>query len=180
VVEPSIDVADDETSQVDNKQPYSFEGNDYIEAQVEKDNEQPQQPSEQKQQSSNEQPKVNNTINIENIYASQIVEEIRRERERKVLQKRQFKKALQQKRQENQDNNEDSIQKAIDEMYAKQAHHFIGESSLDEESKAKNVSENQTEASIQDAQLSDDSQQNEDDTRIGATSPFNYEEIDLD
>ncbi|MGO2077255.1 MAG: DNA translocase FtsK, partial [Staphylococcus equorum] len=72
------------------------------------------------------------------------------------------------------------IQKAIDEMYAKQAHHFIGESSLDEESKAKNVSENQTEASIQDAQLSDDSQQNEDDTRIGATSPFNYEEIDLD
>lgn len=179
-VEPSIDVADDETSQVDNKQPYSFEGNDYIEAQVEKDNKQPQQPSEQKQQSSNEQPKVNNTINIENIYASQIVEEIRRERERKVLQKRQFKKALQQKRQENQDNNEDSIQKAIDEMYAKQAHHFIGESSLDEESKAKNVSENQTEASIQDAQLSDDSQQNEDDTRIGATSPFNYEEIDLD
>ncbi|MGO2078211.1 MAG: DNA translocase FtsK, partial [Staphylococcus equorum] len=179
-VEPSIDVADDETSQVDNKQPYSFEGNDYIEAQVEKDNEQPQQPSEQKQQSSNEQPKVNNTINIENIYASQIVEEIRRERERKVLQKRQFKKALQQKRQENQDNNEDSIQKAIDEMYAKQAHHFIGESSLDEESKNKNVSEHQTEASIQDAQLSDDSQQNEDESSLGATSPFNYEEIDLD
>lgn len=40
--------------------------------------------------------KVDNTINIENIYASQIVEEIRRERERKVLQKRRFKKALQQ------------------------------------------------------------------------------------
>ncbi|ANQ64557.1 DNA translocase FtsK [Staphylococcus equorum] len=179
-VDPSIDAADDENPLVDNKQPYSIEDNDYIEAQAEEDNEQPQQPSEQKQQSSNEQPKVNNTINIENIYASQIVEEIRRERERKVLQKRQFKKALQQKRQENQDNNEDSIQKAIDEMYAKQAHHFIGESSLDEESKAKNVSENQTEVSIQDAQLSDDSRQNEDDTRIGATSPFNYEEIDLD
>ncbi len=30
--------------------------------------------------------KVDNTIKIENIYASQIVEEIRRERERKVLQ----------------------------------------------------------------------------------------------
>ena len=30
--------------------------------------------------------KRDNTINIENIYASQIVEEIRRERERKVLQ----------------------------------------------------------------------------------------------
>ncbi|HCZ5845034.1 TPA: DNA translocase FtsK [Staphylococcus aureus] len=37
--------------------------------------------------------KVDNTIKIENIYASQIVEEIRRERERKVLQKRRFKKA---------------------------------------------------------------------------------------
>lgn len=179
-VEPSNDATDDENLQVDNKQPYSFEDNDHLEAQVEEDNEQTQQPSEQKQQSSNEQPKVNNTINIENIYASQIVEEIRRERERKVLQKRQFKKALQQKRQENQDNNEDSIQKAIDEMYAKQAHHFIGESSLDEESKNKNVSEHQTEASIQDAQLSDDSQQNEDESSLGATSPFNYEEIDLD
>ena len=36
--------------------------------------------------------KVDNTIKIENIYASQIVEEIRREREHKVLQKRRFKK----------------------------------------------------------------------------------------
>lgn len=69
--------------------------------------------------------KVDNTINIENIYASQIVEEIRRERERKVLQKRRFKKALQQKRQQNQQSEEDSIQKAIDEMYAKQAQQTI-------------------------------------------------------
>ncbi|VED75473.1 SpoIIIE family cell division protein [Staphylococcus aureus] len=38
--------------------------------------------------------KVDNTIKIENIYASQIVEEIRRERERKVLQKRRFKKSV--------------------------------------------------------------------------------------
>ncbi|MDG0844550.1 FtsK/SpoIIIE domain-containing protein [Staphylococcus equorum] len=180
-VTPSNESTDnDENLQVDNKQRYSFEKDDHVEEQAAEDINQPQQPSEQQQQSSNQQPKVNNTINIENIYASQIVEEIRRERERKVLQKRQFKKALQQKRQENQDNNEDSIQKAIDEMYAKQAHHFIGESSLDEEGKAKNVSENETEASVQDAQISDDSQQNEDDTQVGATSPFNYEEINLD
>ncbi|MEJ7197694.1 hypothetical protein WL333_12860, partial [Staphylococcus epidermidis] len=71
------------------------------------------------------------TININNIYASQIVEEIRRERERKVLQKRRFKKALQEKRQQNQESNEDSIQKAIDEMYAKQAQQYVGDSSLD-------------------------------------------------
>ncbi|KRG10446.1 DNA translocase FtsK [Staphylococcus sp. NAM3COL9] len=169
----------DEDLQVDDKQQSSFENDDHVEEQVAEDINKRQQSSDQ-QQSSNQQPKVNNTINIENIYASQIVEEIRRERERKVLQKRQFKKALQQKRQGNQDNNEDSVQKAIDEMYAKQAHHFIGESSLDEESKAKNVSENETEASVQDAQISDDSQQNEDDTQVGATSPFNYEEINLD
>ena len=75
--------------------------------------------------------KKDNTININNIYASQIVEEIRRERERKVLQKRRFKKALQEKRQQNQESNEDSIQKAIDEMYAKQAQQYVGDSSLD-------------------------------------------------
>ncbi|MCQ9903903.1 hypothetical protein L6D11_17860, partial [Staphylococcus aureus] len=42
--------------------------------------------------------KRDNTVNIENIYASQIVEEIRKERERKVQQKRKFKEALQNKR----------------------------------------------------------------------------------
>ncbi len=59
--------------------------------------------------------KVDNTIKIENIYASQIVEEIRRERERKVLQKRRFKKALQQKREEHKNEEQDAIQRAIDE-----------------------------------------------------------------
>ncbi len=52
--------------------------------------------------------KVDNTIKIENIYASQIVEEIRRERERKVLQKRRFKKALQQKREEHKNEEQDA------------------------------------------------------------------------
>ena len=55
-------------------------------------------------------------MNIENIYASQIVE-IRKERERKVQQKRKFKEALQNKRQ--QTDEEDSIQRAIDEMLSK-------------------------------------------------------------
>ena len=39
---------------------------------------------------------TDNTININNIYASQIVEEIRRERERKFLKRKKFKEALQQ------------------------------------------------------------------------------------
>ena len=118
--------------------------------------------------------KKDNTVNIENIYASQIVEEIRRERERKVLQKRRFKKALQQKRQQNKDNEEDQIQKAIDEMYAKQAHQYIGESSLDEDhndedmndGQSNNVSERTTTTSFKEDQ-------------IGASS-YNYEEINLD
>jgi S-DNA-T family DNA segregation ATPase FtsK/SpoIIIE len=41
------------------------------------------------------------------LYSSQIVEEIRRERERKVLQKRRFKKALQQKREEHKNEEQD-------------------------------------------------------------------------
>lgn len=107
----------------------------------------------------------NNTINIENIYASQIVEEIRRERERKVLQKRQFKKALQQKRQQQHDEEEDSVQRAIDEMYANQAKRYIGESSLDE------VTDDQ-----------DSLQQGETNTDVNedSTSHFNYEEVNLD
>lgn len=118
-----------------------------------------------------------NTININNIYASQIVEEIRRERERKVLQKRRFKKALQEKRQQNKETNEDSIQKAIDEMYAKQAQQYVGESSLDMESQDdsnamidehdNNETINQTDA-IENSDL--DQQE---------TSHYNYEEIDL-
>ncbi|RXY89853.1 hypothetical protein DD607_28055, partial [Salmonella sp. 3DZ2-4SM] len=37
--------------------------------------------------------KTDNTINIENIYASQIVSEIRKEREKKLQKKKQFEKA---------------------------------------------------------------------------------------
>ena len=117
--------------------------------------------------------KRDNTINIENIYASQIVEEIRRERERKVLQKRRFKKALQAKRQQNQNSEEDSIQKAIDEMYAKQAHQYIGESSLDEDD-----NENHIDVELNDSSDHPSTKSFEED-QIGASS-YNYEEINLD
>lgn len=76
---------------------------------------------------------TDNTININNIYASQIVEEIRRERERKALQKKRFKQALQAKRQEQGYDQQDTIQNAIDKMYAQQAQRYLGESSLDED-----------------------------------------------
>ncbi|EOD8639895.1 DNA translocase FtsK [Staphylococcus aureus] len=105
--------------------------------------------------------KVDNTIKIENIYASQIVEEIRRERERKVLQKRRFKKALQQKREEHKNEEQDAIQRAIDEMYAKQAERYVGDSSLNDENK---------QASIQNEDTND--------THVDE-SPYNYEEVSL-
>ncbi|HDE9544361.1 TPA: DNA translocase FtsK [Staphylococcus aureus] len=105
--------------------------------------------------------KVDNTIKIENIYASQIVEEIRRERERKVLQKRRFKKALQQKREEHKNEEQDAIQRAIDEMYAKQAERYVGDSSLNDENK---------QASIQNEDTND--------SHVDE-SPYNYEEVSL-
>lgn len=125
--------------------------------------------------------KMDNTIHFENIYASQIVEEIRRERERKVLQKRQFKKALQQKRHEHQEKQEDSIQKAIDEMYAKQAQNYIGESSLDAEEQTTNATEVDSEASVQDVSNTNtmqDTSANQQEEKIDST--YKYEEINLD
>lgn len=132
--------------------------------------------------------KVDNTIKIENIYASQIVEEIRRERERKVLQKRRFKKALQQKREEHKNEEQDAIQRAIDEMYAKQAERYVGDSSLNDDS---DLTDNSTEASqhhtngIENEAVSIDenkqaSIQNEDtnDAHVDE-SPYNYEEVSL-
>lgn len=132
--------------------------------------------------------KVDNTIKIENIYASQIVEEIRRERERKVLQKRRFKKALQQKREEHKNEEQDAIQRAIDEMYAKQAERYVGDSSLNDDS---DLTDNSTDASqlhtngIENEAVSNDenkqpSIQNEDtdDTHVDE-SPYNYEEVSL-
>lgn len=132
--------------------------------------------------------KVDNTIKIENIYASQIVEEIRRERERKVLQKRQFKKALQQKREEHKNEEQDAIQRAIDEMYAKQAERYVGDSSLNDDS---DLTDNSTEASqlhtngIENEAVSNDENkqapiQNEDtDGAHLDESPYNYEEVSL-
>lgn len=121
-----------------------------------------------------------NTVNIENIYASQIVEEIRRERERKAQQKRRFKQALQNKRQQV-DEEEDGIQKAIDEMYAKQAQQYIGESSLDhDEDNASHFDEEHENALGTDTeQLNENNhdenlqQDSEDDAH------YNYEEVDL-
>ncbi|BGE82146.1 DNA translocase FtsK [Staphylococcus petrasii] len=136
-----------------------------------------------------------NTINIENIYASQIVEEIRKERERKAQQKRKFKEALQNKRQQT-NNEDDDIQKAIDEMYAQQAKQYTGESSLDDSSfgeatdHSSLANENDKDSASEAAshEISRESQSSKEDPEdneqqqveeLTESSPYNYEEIDL-
>ncbi|WP_236588495.1 MULTISPECIES: hypothetical protein [unclassified Staphylococcus] len=155
----------DQPSQVDSEQPSAKKSNEQLlDKSIQQEN----------VSQATTTPKKNNTINIENIYASQIVEEIRRERERKVLQKRQFKKALQQKRQENQQNDEDTIQKAIDEMYAQQAKQYIGESSLDGAQNKISDTDYSTKSSGEDATDEHDTTDQID------TSQYNYQEINLD
>ncbi len=68
-----------------------------------------------------------NTVNIENIYASQIVEEIRREREKKVLQKKRFQEELKKKREHQANDTQNELQKAIDDMHSAQARQLLGE-----------------------------------------------------
>ncbi|MFP4981501.1 DNA translocase FtsK [Staphylococcus pseudintermedius] len=112
-----------------------------------------------------------NTIHIENIYASQIVEEIRREREKKMLQKKNFKEALKKKRESYEQHANPDIQKAIDEMYSAQARQLLGDKYT--ESTDETISEDLLNEETVDATT----EQNKDATTL--TSNFEYEEVDL-
>ncbi|ELX9391254.1 DNA translocase FtsK [Staphylococcus pseudintermedius] len=112
-----------------------------------------------------------NTIHIENIYASQIVEEIRREREKKMLQKKNFKEALKKKRESYEQHANSDIQKAIDEMYSAQARQLLGDQYT--ESTDETISEDLLNEETVDATT----EQNKDATTL--TSNFEYEEVDL-
>ncbi|EGQ3972113.1 DNA translocase FtsK [Staphylococcus pseudintermedius] len=112
-----------------------------------------------------------NTIHIENIYASQIVEEIRREREKKMLQKKNFKEALKKKRESYELHANPDIQKAIDEMYSAQARQLLGDQYT--ESTDETISEDLLNEETVDATT----EQNKDATTL--TSNFEYEEVDL-
>lgn len=115
--------------------------------------------------------KRDNTINIENIYASQIVDEIRREREKKIQQKKRFKEALQQKRAIKEEDPHADIQKAIDAMHASQARHLLGE---DYVKSAENDWSNSNEATS--CSPHEDKDFISPDTNV---SSIEYEEIDL-
>lgn len=118
--------------------------------------------------------KRDNTVNIENIYASQIVDEIRREREKKMLQKKRFKQALQQKREAHQTDANADIQKAIDEMHASQARQLLGEqyaNSEKDEEQEDTVSRDSVDTYTQEPQNNQDN---------NAIKALEYEEIDLD
>ncbi|HAR6282960.1 TPA: DNA translocase FtsK [Staphylococcus pseudintermedius] len=112
-----------------------------------------------------------NTIHIENIYASQIVEEIRREREKKMLQKKNFKEALKKKRESYEQHANPDIQKAIDEMYSAQARQLLGDQYT--ESTDETISEDL----LNEETVDTTTEQNKDATTL--TSNFEYEEVDL-
>ncbi|EHL7206135.1 DNA translocase FtsK [Staphylococcus pseudintermedius] len=112
-----------------------------------------------------------NTIHIENIYASQIVEEIRREREKKMLQKKNFKEALKKKRESYEQHANPDIQKAIDEMYSAQARQLLCDQYT--ESTDETISEDL----LNEETVDTTTEQNKDATTL--TSNFEYEEVDL-
>ncbi|MDU0429573.1 DNA translocase FtsK [Staphylococcus chromogenes] len=136
---------------------------------------QAQQPSNNRTSSQVKIPshsKRDNTVNIENIYASQIVDEIRKEREKKVLQKKRFKEALQHKKTSHHTEEQSSIQKAIDEMYASQARHLLGD---DYHSAYEEKEHDDLVATAQDK----DSHANLTENQTPHDASIEYEEIDL-
>lgn len=122
---------------------------------------------------------TDNTININNIYASQIVEEIRRERERKFLKRKKFKEALQQKREQE---DTGSIQQAIDDMYAKQAKQYVEEPVFHEASPVEASEDMDEHVDSDKAQDTTEEAANKNDYEAepDLNSEFDYEEINLD
>ncbi|QHW36944.1 DNA translocase FtsK [Staphylococcus ursi] len=112
-----------------------------------------------------------NTIHFENIYASQIVEEIRREREKKMLQKKNFKEALKKKRESYEQHANPDIQKAIDEMYSAQARQLLGDQY------AESADEKISEDTHYGGTLGATTEQNDDASTFDPG--FEYEEVDL-
>ena len=115
--------------------------------------------------------KVDNTINIENIYASQIVK--KSEENVKFYRNDVLRKPY------NKTSTKSTVRrgfnsKAIDEMYAKQAQHYTGESSLDLENESnQDSSSNSLEKQSNSSNIDNKEAQNN-------TPLFNYEEINLD
>ncbi|UXR75453.1 MULTISPECIES: DNA translocase FtsK [unclassified Staphylococcus] len=116
--------------------------------------------------------KRDNTINIENIYASQIVEEIRREREKKALQKKRFKASLEQKRAAQKQEDDSDIQNAIDNMYAQQAKQLLG-SKYESYEIIDSHTDDSLEIGNQQAEMVDDR------SDVAVHDDYHYEEVDL-
>lgn len=114
-----------------------------------------------------------NTVNIENIYASQIVDEIRKEREKKVLQKKRFKEALQHKKTAHHTEEQSGIQKAIDEMYASQARHLLGDD-------YHSAYEDKEHDELTTTEHAEDAYENHTKDQMSHDASIEYEEIDLD
>ncbi|KIX90102.1 cell division protein FtsK [Staphylococcus microti] len=128
-------------------------------------------PTYQKQATPNYS-KRDNTINIENIYASQIVEEIRREREKKVLQKKRFKASLEQKKAAQQKEDGGTIQQAIDAMHAQQAKQLLGSAYDADANEEKDILGTVDMPEVMDTSVQDDDATSHEDQ-------YQYEEVNL-
>lgn len=114
-----------------------------------------------------------NTVNIENIYASQIVEEIRREREKKVLQKKRFQEELKKKREHQANDTQNELQKAIDDMHTAQARQLLGKqygTSIEDEDAGDDAPSTAEDAPQSNVEETESRDHNHD---------YTYEEVDL-
>lgn len=125
--------------------------------------------------------KTDNTINIENIYASQIVSEIRKEREKKLQKKKQFEKALREKREQelkNLESEEEKSQVKNQDYFFKQQASYIknnpNDNSNNEDVDKDNTSElNQSESTDDEIKMSLQPDVND-------LTTYEFKEIDLD
>ncbi|GGI40437.1 DNA translocase FtsK [Mammaliicoccus stepanovicii] len=133
--------------------------------------------------------KTDNTINIENIYASQIVSEIRKEREKKLQKKKQFEKALREKREQelkNIDSEKEKSKLKTQDYFLKQQASYIKHNSDSIETEDDDY-ENNAQESLQSHNLNFEDQESAIEEQTEAFQPdaqdpttYEFKEINLD
>lgn len=163
---------------------------------IEDTNENTKQKSSEVQKDVPTYSKTDNTINIENIYASQIVSEIRKEREKKLLKKKQFEQALKEKRESElkslESEEEKSQIKNQDYFFKQQASYIKNKSHSDDVNDESDIDE------VDDLNIAEEENNHIDETvgeaievednqihaslqpDVNDLTSYKYEEIDLD
>lgn len=125
--------------------------------------------------------KTDNTINIENIYASQIVSEIRKEREKKLQKKKQFEKALREKREQelkNLESDEEKSQVKNQDYFFKQQASYI-KNNPNDNSNNEDVDKDNT-SELNQSEYTDDEIKMSLQPDVNDLTTYEFKEIDLD